>query len=309
MYRVRTAVIPVAGLGTRLLPASKAIPKEMVPVVDKPVIQYVVEEAIAAGLKRIVLVTRAGKEAIENHFDRQFELETELQRKGKTSLLQAVRDIVPEDVEILSVRQPQAAGLGDAIRCAAGATGHEPFAVMLPDVLVHTRMDEGWNMKFMIDRFEKTLAAQVLVEKVAPEAVEQYGIADCGRKVMAEGGSARVFSMVEKPPCGEAPSTLAIVGRYILPPKIMELLKSTNRGAGGEVQLTDALHELLRCSTIEALMMRGQTFDCGNKAGLLKANIALGLEDEEIGTELIRYLDKIHPGKQPTKIRRLSEVA
>ena len=309
MNRVRTAVIPVAGLGTRLLPASKAIPKEMVPIVDKPVIQYVVEEAVAAGVKRIVLVTRAGKEAIENHFDRHFELEAELERKGKTRLLRAARDIVPRGVDLISVRQPRAAGLGDAIRCAAGAVGNGPFAVMLPDVLIHTRYQAGWNMKFMIDRFEKSLAAQVLVEEVAPEAVEHYGIVDCGRSVLGEGRSARILGMVEKPRRGDAPSRLAIVGRYVLPPMVMELLKSTRRGSGGEIQLTDALHELLRRSRIEALMMQGQTFDCGNKTGFLQANIALGLEDAEVAAEMTEYLGSILAATPASADDQLPQVA
>ena len=290
MNRVKTAVIPVAGLGTRLLPASKAIPKEMLPVVDKPVIQYVVEEAIAAGISRIVLVTRSGKEAIENHFDRHFELESELERKGKTTLLRRIKSTVPAGVELLSIRQPKAAGLGDAIRCAAAAIGDEPFAVMLPDVLVHTRLDAGWNMKHMIDRFEKTQAAQILVERVPGNLVDQYGIVDCGHKLMKVGEPARIFDMIEKPPVSGAPSDLAIVGRYILPSLVLELLKSTGQGAGGEIQLTDALTRLLGRSPMEALMMRGRTFDCGNKTGYMQANIALSLEDADIGFEMQQFL-------------------
>ena len=310
MNRVKTAVIPVAGLGTRLLPASKAIPKEMVPVVDKPVIQYVVEEAIAAGIKRIVLVTRSGKEAIENHFDRHFELESELERKGKSELLRRITSTVPAGVELLSVRQPKAAGLGDAIRCAAAAIGDEPFAVMLPDVLVHTRLNAGWNMKHMIDRFEKTRAAQILVERVPGNLVDQYGIVDCGHKLMKVGQSARIFDMIEKPPATEAPSDLAIVGRYILPPLVLELLKSTGRGAGGEIQLTDAMSELLERSPMEALMMRGRTYDCGNKAGYMQANIALSLEDADIGLEMQQFLaSMIRKGAAEGLDFQLSEVA
>jgi UTP--glucose-1-phosphate uridylyltransferase len=315
MHRVRTAVIPVAGLGTRLLPASKAIPKEMVPVVDKPLIQYVVEEAVAAGIKRIVLVTRSGKEAIENHFDRNFELETELERKDKHSLLRTVRNTLPADVEIVSVRQQRAAGLGDAIHCAAVAVGNEPFAVLLPDVLVHTRVNAGWNLKFMISRYEQAMAAQILVEEVSPEVVDQYGIVDCGRRKLCVGDSARLFGMVEKPARREAPSRLAIVGRYVLPPMVLELLKNTGVGAGGEIQLTDALHSLLEKSPIEALMMRGRTFDCGNKAGLAEANLAFGLEDEEIGermrqlvTETSRILED-QAARESRAGASLSEVA
>jgi UTP--glucose-1-phosphate uridylyltransferase len=310
MNRVKTAVIPVAGLGTRLLPASKAIPKELVPVVDKPVIQYVVEEAVAAGITRIVLVTRSGKEAIENHFDRHFELESELERKGKTTLLRRITNTVPDGVELLSVRQPRAVGLGDAIRCAASAIGDEPFAVMLPDVLVHTRLNAGWNMKHMIDRFEKTQAAQILVEPVPANLVDQYGIVDCDRKLLQAGGSARIFDMLEKPPVSEAPSDLAIVGRYILPPLVLEILKSTGRGAGGEIQLTDAMTELLERSPMEALMMRGRTYDCGNKAGYMQANIALSLEDEDIGLETQEFLASMFHKRAADGMNfQLSEVA
>jgi len=310
MNRVKTAIIPVAGLGTRLLPASKAIPKEMVPVVDKPVIQYVVEEAIAAGIRRIVLVTRSGKEAIENHFDRNFELESELKWKGKSELLRRITSTVPAGVELLSVRQPKAAGLGDAIRCAAAAIGDEPFAVMLPDVLVHTRSKAGWNMKHMIDRFEKTRAAQILVERVPGNLVDQYGIVDCGHKLMKAGQSARIFDMIEKPSATEAPSDLAIVGRYILPPLVLELLKSTGPGAGGEIQLTDAMSELLERSPMEALMMRGRTYDCGNKIGYMQANIALSLEDADIGLEMQQFLaSMIRKGAAEGLDFQLSEVA
>jgi UTP--glucose-1-phosphate uridylyltransferase len=299
MNEITTAVIPVAGLGTRLLPASKAIPKEMVPVVDKPVIQYVVEEAIAAGLSKIVLVTRSGKEAIENHFDRHFELETQLEQKGKLKLLKGIREIVPEHVQLISVRQPRAAGLGDAIRCAAPAVGDEPFAVMLPDVLVHTQGDAGWNMKAMIDTYERQEIAQILVEQVPQTLVDQYGIIDCQTESLSAGDSARVFGMVEKPAIGEAPSNLAIVGRYVLPPQVLEVLKTTGKGAGGEIQLTDALFALLEQSQMQALMMRGRTFDCGNKAGYLQANVCFGLQDETIAPEMRRFLAALLQDQAP----------
>lgn len=309
MNQVKTAVIPVAGLGTRLLPASKSIPKEMVPVVDKPIIQHVVEEAVEAGITRIVLVTRSGKESIENHFDRLPELEAELERKGKTQLLRAVRDIVPNTVEILSVRQPRAAGLGDAIRCAAGIVGREPFAVMLPDVLVHSRFGKSRNLRTMIDCFEKSLAAQILVERVPRDAVENYGVVDCGRKDLVPGKFARVFGLVEKPPRDQAPSNLAIVGRYVLPPRVMQLLMATDPGAGGEVQLTDALQALVGRSLVQALMMRGRSFDCGNKSGFLQANIALGLEDRDIADELAQFIADAYRRFTPLSDLNLSEVA
>ena len=292
MKPIRTAVIPVAGLGTRLLPASKAIPKEMVTVVDKPVIQYVVEEAVAAGMTKIVLVTRSGKESIENHFDSHFELETQLQQKGKVTLLKAINEIIPRNIELISIRQPRAAGLGDAIRCAAPAVGNEPFAVMLPDVLFSTKADASWNMKTMVDAYSQSGDAQILVEQVPDALVDQYGIIDCGVRSLDIGASAQVCNMVEKPSIKSAPSNLSIVGRYVLPPSIFTLLKTTGKGAGGEIQLTDALLKLLAQSSMRALMMRGKSFDCGNKLGFLQANLNLGLQDDSIASELLNILQQ-----------------
>jgi UTP--glucose-1-phosphate uridylyltransferase len=289
MQKVTTAVIPVAGLGTRLLPASKAIPKEMVPVVDRPLIQYVVEEAASAGITRIVLVTRAGKEAIENHFDRHYELEAELERKSKTRILQSVRGIVPPGVELLSVRQPGAAGLGDAIRCAAGAVGEQPFVVMLPDVMIHDAGAARWNLRAMIQSFERSQAAQILVESVPRAMTGQYGIVDVCNAQLKPGQACRIYGMVEKPAPQQAPSTLAIVGRYVLPARVMQLLRSTGPGAGGEVQLTDALHQLLGGENVEALMMRGRSFDCGSKLGYVQATLSLALQDADIAAE-VRHL-------------------
>ena len=292
MKSIRTAVIPVAGLGTRLLPASKAIPKEMVTVVDKPVIQYVVEEAVAAGMTKIVLVTRSGKESIENHFDSHFELETQLQQKGKVTLLKAIDEIIPRNIELLSIRQPRAAGLGDAIRCAEPAVGNEPFVVMLPDVLFSTQDDARWNMRTMVDAYSQSGHAQILVEQVPETLVDQYGIVDCGFRTLDIGATARVFDMVEKPSVDTAPSNLSIVGRYVLPPSIFNLLKTTGKGAGGEIQLTDALLKLLAQSSMQALMMRGRSFDCGNKLGFLEANLMLGLQDESIASKLVNIMEQ-----------------
>jgi UTP--glucose-1-phosphate uridylyltransferase len=202
MNKVRTAVIPVAGLGTRLLPASKAIPKEMIPVVDKPLIQYVLEEAAAAGIERVVLVSRSGKEAIENHFDRHFELEHQLEKKGKDDLLDAVRGTLPAGLELLAVRQPRAAGLGDAIRCAASAVGNEAFAVLLPDVLIGPPTEAATDLRSMLQAFEQTGAAQILVETVPSDEVDQYGIVDCAGADPGPGQGADILGMVEKPPSG-----------------------------------------------------------------------------------------------------------
>jgi UTP--glucose-1-phosphate uridylyltransferase len=310
MKSIRTVVIPVAGLGTRLLPASKAIPKEMVTVVDKPVIQHVVEEAVAAGMTKIVLVTRSGKEAIENHFDSHFELETQLQQKGKVTLLNSIHKIIPRNIEMISIRQPRAAGLGDAIRCAEPVVGGEPFAVMLPDVLFSMADDARWNMKTMVDAYSQSGDAQILVEKVPETLVDQYGIVDCGVRTLDIGESAQVCNMVEKPSIDTAPSNLSIVGRYILPPLIFELLKTTGKGAGGEIQLTDALLKLMAQSSMQALMMRGRSFDCGNKLGFLEANLILGLQDESIGSELMNILQKtITDCSNKSKVVTRQEVA
>jgi UTP--glucose-1-phosphate uridylyltransferase len=252
----------------------------------------VVEEAVAAGMTKIVLVTRSGKEAIENHFDSHFELETQLQQKGKVTLLNTIHEIIPKNIEMISIRQPRAAGLGDAIRCAEPAVGSEPFAVMLPDVLFSSADDARWNMKTMVDAYSQSGNAQILVEKVPETLVDQYGIVDCGVSDLHIGASAQVCDMVEKPSIDKAPSNLSIVGRYVLPPSIFKLLKATGKGAGGEIQLTDALLKLMAQSNMQALMMRGRSFDCGNKLGFLHANLMLGLQDESIGSELMNILQQ-----------------
>ncbi len=290
MTTVRKAVIPVAGLGTRVLPASKAIPKEMLPVVDKPVIQHVVEEAISAGIKEIILVTRSGKSAIEDHFDKHYELEAELARKNKTALLAAIRDIVPADVTICAVRQPHAHGLGHAVHCAASAINDEPFVVILPDVLVNNFTQPTTDLARMIDAFSAHEAAQIMVESVPENQVQLYGIADCSGETPAAGESVAIRGMVEKPSPAEAPSNLAVVGRYVLPARVMQLLATTQPGAGGEIQLTDALDALLKEQAVEAYRMTGKTYDCGNKQGFLQANVAYGLQHPETAAEFARFL-------------------
>lgn len=280
MQPVTKAIIPVAGLGTRVLPASKAIPKEMLPIVDKPAIQYVVEEAVSAGIKQIILVTRSGKEAIENHFDSHYELESLLSRKGKVNVLEKVTNMVPQDVEILSVRQDAPKGLGHAVLCARHISGDEPFAVMLPDVLVFNDNARS-DLSIMMEQYQQTGSGQIMVESVPENMVHQYGIADCEDPTIPAYQSSAIQKLVEKPRLEEAPSNLAVVGRYILPAKTMELLKQTTPGAGDEIQLTDALEELLNFETLEAYRMGGQTFDCGNKLGYLLANLHVGLQHAE----------------------------
>ncbi|PSL12930.1 UDP-glucose pyrophosphorylase [Marinobacterium halophilum] len=283
-------IIPVAGLGTRVLPASKAIPKEMLSVVDKPVIQHVVEEAAAAGFTQIILVTRSGKSALEDHFDRNAELEHVLESKGKSALLAAVRNTLPAGVQLISVRQDEAKGLGHAVLCAAQLIGDEDFAVMLPDMLIDGT-SEACDLQNMVAAYHRNRTGQIMVEAVPEDQVERYGIVDCGSECPASGQSAAMTAVVEKPALADAPSNLAIVGRYILPARIMELLKNTPPGAGNEIQLTDAIEALLNeGGKLEAFTMAGDLYDCGNKAGLLQANIAFGLKHPETAAELQAFL-------------------
>ena len=285
-------VIPVAGLGTRVLPASKAIPKEMLTVVDKPVIQHVVEEAIAAGFRQIILVTRSGKQAIEDHFDHHYELEAELARKGKTTLLESIRDVLPADAEVISVRQPKALGLGHAVLCAAPVVGDDDFAVMLPDMLIDNH-NAPRDMSNMVEAFNASGLGQIMVEGVPDDQVQRYGIVDCKGVNVSPGEAADIAGMIEKPSPDEAPSNLAIVGRYILPASVMTLLKNTPPGAGDEIQLTDALQTLLSEAGLQAYSMAGKLYDCGNKAGLLQANVAFGLQHPETADDLHAFLKTI----------------
>ena len=289
---IKKAILPVAGLGTRFLPASKAIPKEMVTVVDRPAIEYVVREAVAAGIEQIILVTHSSKAAIENYFDRNFELETTLEQKKKFDLLQEITDILPKHVSVVSVRQPQPLGLGHAVLCAKDIVGNDAFAVLLPDVVVKNSSNEN-DLSRMMQRFEQTQTAQIMVEAVPDHLVDQYGIVDVAVAPL-EGESTLMQGIVEKPAVGSAPSNLSVVGRYILPAQIMGLLENTPRGAGNEIQLTDAIAALQQSQTVEAYRMQGQTFDCGSKIGYLKAVLHYGIEHPKLGADfkhLIQALD------------------
>ena len=237
------AVIPVAGLGTRMLPATKAIPKEMLPIVDRPLIQYIVEEVAAAGIKEIVLVTHSSKNSIENHFDTSFELEATLERRVKRQLLEEVQAICPKDVTIIHVRQGEAKGLGHAVECARPIVGDAPFAVVLPDVILDNASCDlnKDNLADMITRFNETGHSQIMVEKVADEDVDKFGIVNINGNELLPGGSTAIKNIVEKPKRDEAPSNLAVVGRYVLDKSIWPLLKKTPLGAGNEIQLTDAI--------------------------------------------------------------------
>ena len=286
------AIIPVAGLGTRMLPATKAIPKEMLTLVDKPLIQYVVNECVAAGIKEIVLVTHSSKNAIENHFDTSFELETMLEKRVKRQLLEEVRSIVPKDVTIMHVRQGNAKGLGHAVLCGRPLVGDEPFAVILPDVLLaeFSANQKKENLAAMLKRFNQTKASQIMVSPVAPEAVSSYGIADCGGVEIPPGESAKINSIVEKPSVEEAPSNLAVVGRYVFSAAIWDLLERTPIGVGDEIQLTDAIDMLIEKETVEAFHMTGISYDCGDKIGYMKAFVEYGLHHNKLGDEFKSYL-------------------
>mgnify|MGYP006190670629 FL=1 len=278
---IKKAILPVAGLGTRFLPASKSIPKEMVTVVDRPAIEYVVKEAVAAGIEQIILVTHSSKASIENYFDRNFELETTLEQKQKFDLLKEIKNILPEHVSVVSVRQPQPLGLGHAVLCAKSIVGNDDFAVLLPDVLVKDA-DLTNDLSLMIQRFNETNASQIMVEAVPDHLVDQYGIVDVA-SVPNEGQSIVMQGIVEKPAVGSAPSNLSVVGRYILPAEIMQLLEQTPKGAGNEIQLTDAIAMLQQTNTVEAYRMKGQTFDCGSKLGYLKAVLHYGVDHPTLG--------------------------
>ena len=280
---IKKAILPVAGLGTRFLPASKSIPKEMVTVVDRPAIEYVVREAVEAGIEQILLVTHSSKASIENYFDRNFELETTLEQKKKFDLLKEITDILPKHVSVVSVRQPQPLGLGHAVLCAKDIVGDEAFAVLLPDVLVKNQSCDN-DLSLMIQRFEQSQAAQIMVEAVPDHLVDQYGLVDVA-VTPNEGESITMQGIVEKPAVGTAPSNLSVVGRYILPAQIMGLLADTPRGTGNEIQLTDAIAALQRSETVEAYRMKGQTFDCGSKLGYLKAVLHYGIEHPKLGVE------------------------
>ena len=286
------AIIPVAGLGTRMLPATKAIPKEMLTLVDKPLIQYVVNECVAAGIKEIVLVTHSSKNAIENHFDTSFELETMLEKRVKRQLLEEVRSIVPKDVTIMHVRQGNAKGLGHAVLCGRPLVGDEPFTVILPDVLLaeFSANQKKENLAAMLKRFNQTKASQIMVSPVAPEAVSSYGIADCGGVEIPPGESAKINSIVEKPSVDDAPSNLAVVGRYVFSAAIWDLLERTPIGVGDEIQLTDAIDMLIEKETVEAFHMTGISYDCGDKIGYMKAFVEYGLHHNKLGDEFKSYL-------------------
>lgn len=282
---IKKAVFPVAGLGTRFLPATKANPKEMLTVVDKPLIQYAAEEAVNAGIEELIFVTSSSKRAIEDHFDKNYELESELEKKGKTDLLKIVQEVVPANVTCVYVRQPEALGLGHAVLCAKPVVGDEPFAVILADDLINC----GGNCVLgqMASVYNEQHASILGVEEVPVDETDKYGIVDPGE---TDGRISQVRSIVEKPAPEDARSNLAVVGRYILTPAIFKHLEQIPRGAGGEIQLTDAIEQLLAEERVLAYRFAGKRYDCGSKLGYLQATIEFALEHPELREAFLEYL-------------------
>jgi UTP--glucose-1-phosphate uridylyltransferase len=289
---VRKAVFPVAGLGTRFLPATKAMPKEMLPVVDKPLIQYAVEEAAAAGITEMIFITGRGKRSIEDHFDKAYELESELQARGKTALLETLQDAVPSGVNCVYIRQAEPLGLGHAVLCARQVVGNEPFAILLADDLMQPGESGVPVLKQMVDLHMRQHASVLAVQEVSREETASYGIVS--GTPWAERTS-RITGMVEKPKPAEAPSTLAVVGRYLLSPLIFDHLAEIRPGAGGEIQLTDALAKLIHEQPVLAYRFDGHRYDCGSKIGYLQATVELGLQHPEVGPDFAEFLKTVKP--------------
>jgi UTP--glucose-1-phosphate uridylyltransferase len=281
---LRKAVFPVAGLGSRFLPVTKASPKEMLPIVDKPLIQYAVEEAAAAGITEMIFVTGRNKRAIEDHFDKAYELETELERKNKDELLSMVRSVLPDGVRCIYIRQAEPLGLGHAVLVAQPVVGDDPFAVILADDLMDSQPPA---MARMAEIFAREKASLLGVEEVPRDQTQSYGIVTIDKM---QNDTARIHSIVEKPKPADAQSNLAVIGRYVLTNRIFELLSQVTPGAGGEIQLTDAISQLLSQERVLAVRLPGRRFDCGSKLGYLQASVEYGLRHPEIGAEFTRYL-------------------
>lgn len=284
---IQTAVFPVAGFGTRFLPATKASPKEMMPVVDKPLIQYAVEEAYAAGIRNMVFITGRNKRAIEDHFDTAYELENELERSGKTALLEIARAVVPADMSCQFVRQPRMLGLGHAVLCAAPLVGNAPFAVLLADDLMVSENKNKTVLAQMVEQYNIYHSSILAVQKIPAQHTKRYGVV-AGTPL--EERLIKVSTIVEKPEPNNAPSDLGVVGRYILNPSIFEKLRTLTPGVGGEIQLTDAIASLLHDELILAYQFEGKRYDCGSKDGFLEATVELALQHQEVGQNFQNYL-------------------
>jgi len=284
--KVTKAVFPVAGMGSRFLPATKASPKEMMPIVDKPLIQYAFEESAAAGITDMIFITGRNKRAIEDHFDKAYELEAELSAKGKSDLLERVQEVVPKSVNCIYIRQAEPLGLGHAVMCAQPVVGDEPFAVVLADDLIDAKPPA---MARMEEVFSQEGSSLLGVEEVPRDQTQSYGIVTIDKM---QGDTARIHSIVEKPKPAAAPSNLAVIGRYVLVPRIFEMLSKITPGAGGEIQLTDGISALLEYERVLAVRLPGKRYDCGSKLGYMQAQVEFGLRHSEIGGDFARYLKK-----------------
>ncbi|WP_299470476.1 UTP--glucose-1-phosphate uridylyltransferase GalU [uncultured Roseibium sp.] len=282
---IRKAVLPVAGLGTRFLPATKAVPKEMLTIVDRPIIQYVVDEARAAGIEHIVFVTGRNKHVIEDHFDIAYELEDTLKARNKTAALELLENHRPQPGSTSFTRQQAPLGLGHAIWCSRDIIGDEPFAILLPDVIIKSKVS---CLRQMVDLYEETGGNIIAVEEVPEDQTHQYGIVELAETINAK--SSRISNMVEKPAPGTAPSNLMITGRYIIQPEIFELLSNQSKGAGGEIQLTDSMISLMSNQNFASLKFEGRSYDCGSKSGFLTANIAFGMDDPKLAQDLVPFM-------------------
>ncbi len=302
MNTIKKAVFPVAGMGTRFLPATKANPKEMLPVVDKPLIQYAAEEAVAAGIDTLIFVTGRNKRSIEDHFDTAYELERELEAKSKVKMLAVLRNILPKHVKCVFIRQSQALGLGHAVLCARPVVNDEPFAVILADDLIN--FSEKPCLTQMIELFNFQHCSILGTETVPMKDVSSYGVVD---GVELKPGLMEVSGIVEKPSPENAPSNTAVVGRYILTPRIFDLLENTQKGAGNEIQLTDAIAELLKEQRVLSYNFEGRRFDCGSKLGYLKAQVEFALVHDEVGEEFREFLNALHKASDD-KIVSLNEA-
>jgi UTP--glucose-1-phosphate uridylyltransferase len=286
MSKVTKAVFPVAGLGTRFLPATKASPKEMLPIVDKPLIQYAVEEAIKAGITDMIFVTGRSKRAIEDHFDKAYELETELEMRGRSKMLELLRSMLPKHVNCIYIRQAEASGLGHAVLCAKPVVGDEPFAVILADDLIDANPG---SLAQMADIYQQYGASVIATEQVAPVETSSYGIVDARQQIAP--GLLQLQGIVEKPEPAVAPSNMAVVGRYILNPGIFDCLEQIKPGKGGEIQLTDGIAALLVREQVLAYQYQGKRYDCGSKLGYMQANVEFALRHPEIGVKFSAWLD------------------
>ena len=291
MKKVRKAVLPVAGWGTRFLPATKVMPKEMLAVVDRPVIQYAVDEALAAGIEEFIFVTGRGKQTIENHFDHNFELEHLLREKNRLDDLESITRIIPDEGKIFYTRQSQRRGLGHAVLCTREIIGDEPFAVLLPDDIIWSQNKKN-TLKGMIDLYEEKERSVVLTSRVIDEKVSRYGIIDPGDNQF-EHNAIKVEGFVEKPAVEDAPSNYAIMGRYVFSPRIFDYLEKTEPGAGQEIQLTDAMAELVKSDGFNAYLLDGEHLDCGDKAGYIKATIYMALQKPHLRNDIIKYIKSL----------------